>query len=38
MMQFSTLDVMTDGSLRVKRCIVVFTGQKGNSDTNKGDE
>jgi len=35
---FSTLDVKTDGSLRVKRCTVVFTGQPRSFDINKEDE
>jgi len=35
---FSTLHVKIDGSLRVKRRIVVFTSQQDNSDTNKEDE
>ena len=38
MRQFSTFDVKTDGSLRVKRYTMVFTYQPGNSDINKGDK
>ena len=35
MRSFSSLDIKTDGSLRVKRCTVVFTGQQKNSNSNK---
>jgi len=35
MKRFSTLDVKTDGSLRVKRRTVVFTGQRKNSGSNE---
>ena len=35
MKRFSSLDVKTDGSLRVKRRTVIFTGQQKNSDSNK---
>jgi len=37
MKQFSTLDVKTNGSLRVKRCTLVFTSHLGNFNINKGD-
>jgi len=35
MKRFSSLDVKTNGSLRVKRRTVVFTGQRKNSSSNK---
>jgi len=35
MKHFSSLDVKTDGSLRVKRRTVVFTGQRKISSSNK---
>jgi len=35
MKRFSSLDVKTDGSLRVKRRTVVFTGQQKNSGSNE---
>ena len=35
MKRFSTLDVKTDSSLRVKRCSVDFTGQRKNSGSNE---
>ena len=35
MKRFSSLDVKTDGSLRVKRRTVIFTSQRKNSDSNK---
>ena len=38
MKMFSTVDVKTDGSVRVKRRTVVFTGQPGSSNINKEDE
>jgi len=38
MKRFSTLDVKTNGSLRVRRRTVVFTGQPSKSDINKGDD
>ena len=38
MKHFSTLDVKTDGSLRVKRCTVVFTGERKNSGSNEETE
>jgi len=35
MKHFSNLDVKTDGSLRVKRRIVILTGQQKNSNSSK---
>ena len=35
MKRFSTLDIKTEGLLRVKRRIVIFTGQQSNPDSNK---
>jgi len=36
--RFSALDVKTNGPLRVKRHIVIFTSQEGNSISSKEDE
>jgi len=38
MKRFSTLDVKTDGSLRVKRHTMVFTSQPSNFEIDKEDE
>ena len=35
MKRFSTLDVKTKGSLRMKRRTVIFAGQQTNSDSNR---
>jgi len=35
MKRFSTLDIKTEGSLRVKRHTVIFTGQRSNPDSKK---
>jgi len=37
MNRFSTLDIKTEVSLRVKRRTVIFTGQQSNPDSNKGE-